>query len=203
MPGRAKCEPGCECEKHSRPRMSPEQQKARQRESSRAYYEANRELVSERAKLKRQDPVAGDELRARERQRLANLSPEERERRAQRNRDWYSRNPRPSEESARQHLKHRYGLTLEDRQQMLVDQSGCCYLCGDALDISQNRKIHTDHDRSCCPGSRSCGKCIRGLSCEHCNRGIGMFNDDPDRMRRAADALEAAKAKVVARSQPA
>lgn len=183
--------------------MSPEEQKARQREISRAYREANREKIAELAKAKRRDPVVGEELRARQRERIADLSPEERERRAQLNRDWYSRNPRPREESARQHLKHRYGLTLEDRQRMLDDQNGCCYLCGDAFDLSETRKIHTDHDRSRCKGSRSCGKCVRGLSCEHCNRGIGMFGDDPDRMRRAADALEAAKARVMARSQPA
>lgn len=181
--------------------MSPEQQKARQREISRAFREANRERISETAKAKRRDPVAGEEIRARERERIANLSPEERERRAQLNRDWYSRNPRPSEENTRQHLKHRYGLTLEGRQEMLDAQNGCCYLCNQPFDLGQTRKIHVDHDRSCCKGSRSCGKCVRGLSCEHCNRGIGMFNDDPNRMRRAADALESAKAKVQARSQ--
>ena len=181
--------------------MSPEQEKARRNEISRAYYKANREKVSEAAKAKRRDPVAGEEIRARQRERIANLSPEERERKAQLNRDWYSRNPRPTEANVRLHLKHRYGLTPEDWQQMLDTQNGRCYLCEDVFDLSERRKIHTDHDRSCCPGSRSCGKCIRGLSCEHCNRGIGMFDDDPDRMRRAADALEAAKARVQSRSQ--
>lgn len=202
MPGRAKCEPGCTCEKHSRPRMSPEQEKARRNEISRAYYKANREKVAEAAKAKRRDPLAGEELRARQRERMANLSPEERERKAQLSRDWYSRNPRSSEESKRQHFKHRYGLTLEGRQQILNDQGGRCYLCGDPFDPNRPRGIHTDHDHDCCPGSRSCGKCIRGLACDGCNSGVGHFRDDPDRMRRAADALEAAKARVQVRSQP-
>lgn len=183
--------------------MSPKQQKARQQEISKAYYEANREEILERARVKRRDPVAGEEKRRRERERIAVLSPEERERRAQLNRDWYRRNPRPPEENTRAHLKHRYGLTIEDRQRMLENQGGCCYLCGDPLDLSQPRTVHTDHDRSCCGGSRSCGKCVRGLSCGHCNRGIGMFGDDPERIRRAADALEAANARVRARSRSA
>lgn len=183
--------------------MSPEHAKARQQERSRAYYQANREKVSETAKAKRRDPVAGEEMRARARERMANLSPEERERKAQLNRDWWSRNPRSPEENTRLHLKHRYGLTLEDRQQMLDNQGGCCYLCGDPFDPDRPRGIHTDHDHDCCPGSRSCGKCIRGLACDGCNSGVGHFRDDPDRMRRAADALEAAKARVQARSQSA
>lgn len=205
MPGRIKCPPECACRKHDRsnqPPLSPDEKRDRQRETSREFYAANREVILERARARRRDPVEGEELRARERERVANLSPEERERRAQLSRDWYSRNPRPSAKHTEQHLRFRYGMTLEDRQRMLDDQDGRCYLCDDPLDVSQPRKIHVDHDHSCCPGSRSCGHCIRGLNCEHCNRGIGSFYDDPDRLRRVADALEAANARVRDRRQP-
>jgi hypothetical protein len=182
--------------------MSPEEEKERQRERARAYYAANRELVSERAKSKRKDPVAGEALRQRTRELKAAWPDEVRERQAQRTRDWYRQNPRSPEKNAEMHYRARYRITVEQREQMAADQEGLCYLCGGPLP-SETRKVHTDHDRSCCKGSTSCGQCIRGLSCEHCNRGIGMFNDDPDRMRRAADALEAAKARVQARSQSA
>ena len=51
-------------------------------------------------------------------------------------------------------------------------------------------RLSLDHDRSCCPGAESCGKCIRGLICLHCNVGMGHFQDDPDRMRAAIAYLE-------------
>jgi Recombination endonuclease VII len=199
MPGRAKCPPGCDCEKHSRARMTDDQRRQRQREKSGAHYAANKEVILERQRQKRRDPVAGEELRARERQRVANLTPAERERRAQLNRDWYRRNPRPNAENVRQHLRHRYGLSPEQRGKLLTEQNGCCYLCGEPLDLDHPRTVHVDHDHTCCPGSRTCGACIRGIACDPCNRGIGYFRDDPGRMRRVADQLEAAMAALAAR----
>jgi hypothetical protein len=61
------------------------------------------------------------------------------------------------------------------------------------------RKIHVDHDHSCCRGVRSCGKCVRGIACEPCNKGIGAFGDDPERLMRVAERLAAASAEVAAR----
>lgn len=202
MPGRAKCGPGCDCEKHSRPRMSPEQEKARQRERSKAYYEANRELVSERAKQKRADPVAGEKARERDRESKANLSPEKREKVRRDARERYRKNPRSREEISRAHLHTRYRLTPDDRQQMIDEQGSCCYLCGDPLDLAQWRKVHVDHDHRCCPRGTTCGNCIRGIACDPCNRGAGYFREDPNRLRRVADALEAAQARVRLRIEP-
>jgi Recombination endonuclease VII len=44
-----------------------------------------------------------------------------------------------------------------------------------------------DHDHTCCPyGLRQgCKKCIRGLLCNNCNRGLGYFQDDPKRLLAA------------------
>ena len=92
--------------------------------------------------------------------------------------------------------KYLYGMSPEDRAELLAKQDGCCYLCSEPLNLDKPRKIHVDHDHSCCRGVRSCGKCVRGLACEPCNKGIGSFGDDPERMRRAAGRLEAAQAKV-------
>ena len=50
--------------------------------------------------------------------------------------------------------------------------------------------INIDHDHTCCPGRRSCGKCIRGLPCPVCNRGLGMFKDSVKSLLRAVDYLE-------------
>ena len=95
--------------------------------------------------------------------------------------------------------KHLYGMSPEDRARRIAEQDGRCYLCCEPLDLEHPRKIHVDHDHSCCRGIKSCGKCVRGLACEPCNKGIGMFGDDPERMMRVAERLAAANAEVAAR----
>jgi hypothetical protein len=47
----------------------------------------------------------------------------------------------------------------------------------------------TDHDRSCCPGTGSCGKCVRGLLCNPCNLMIGHAHDEQERLRAAIQYL--------------
>lgn len=85
-------------------------------------------------------------------------------------------------------LKWKFGITPDRFAQMIVAQTGRCYLCEDPM----TGVIHIDHNRTCCPADRSCGSCIRGLACQLCNQGIGQFRDDPDRMRKVAANLEAA-----------
>ena len=196
MPGRAKCKPGCDCEKHSRPRMSPEEAAGAQRERARRHYERNREAILENQRQVRVDPVAGEEKRRRERERVAALSPEQKARRAQLNRDWYAQHPRTSEQHRKMHLHARYRLTPERRLEMIAEQDGCCYLCGEPLDLANPRRVHIDHDHDCCRGNTSCGTCVRGVACDPCNRGIGYFASDPERMRRVADNLEMANRRL-------
>lgn len=113
-------------------------------------------------------------------------------------------NPEPNREAARRWQERnpyyvKYRMTRVQWEEMLQRQGNCCYLCGDQLDLRtdlKKRPIHVDHDHTCCPGDRTCGTCIRGLACPPCNQGIGSFRDDPERMRRVADALEAAQAKL-------
>jgi hypothetical protein len=128
----------------------------------------------------------------------------------------YAADPEPFRERARQYradhpgrrgrlrneavdLKYMYGITPERWQEMFDAQGGCCYLCGEPLDVDAKGRgvgISTDHDHSCCRGRRSCGSCIRGLACMPCNAGIGNFGDDPERMRRVADNLEMANRRL-------
>lgn len=72
-------------------------------------------------------------------------------------------------------LKERYGITAHEYEQILNKQHGCCALCGkDAT--RQKRRLHVDHDHRCCPMiGRSCGRCIRGLLCQGCNRLLGWY----------------------------
>lgn len=71
-------------------------------------------------------------------------------------------------------LKHRYNLSIEEYIAILESQGGVCPGCG-AEDPNQ-----VDHDHSCCSGEKSCGKCVRGILCHRCNKGLGLLRDSPE-----------------------
>lgn len=79
-----------------------------------------------------------------------------------------------------------YGLSGDDVMDMLERQRGRCATCREPLDQS---KFRVDH----------CHKTgvVRGLLCNWCNLAIGMFRDDPLRMRAAADYVECARRLAV------
>lgn len=87
----------------------------------------------------------------------------------------------------RDNLWSKYRLTLEAYNDLLAEQDGKCAICGspDPGDVRAGR-FHVDHDHACCPGSKSCGQCVRGLLCRGCNTALGNFGDDPDRLLAAA-----------------
>lgn len=73
-------------------------------------------------------------------------------------------------------LQRQYGITVDQFDAMLVRQNGGCAIC----ERTQIATLHVDHDHACCPTrKKSCGKCLRGLLCEDCNRALGMFQDSP------------------------
>lgn len=76
-----------------------------------------------------------------------------------------------------QQLRHKYGITADKYDGMLAEQGGRCAVCGQT-DPSGNA-LAVDHDHACCPGVKSCGKCVRGLLCRHCNTALGLLRDDP------------------------
>jgi hypothetical protein len=84
-------------------------------------------------------------------------------------------------------LRRKYGLTPEQYEAILESQGNACAIC---LEPFWDRKnTHVDHDHSCCPGSFTCGKCVRKILCSKCNTALGLFNDDPARILRAASYL--------------
>ncbi len=72
-----------------------------------------------------------------------------------------------------------------------------CALCG-----SPYRRLVIDHDHSCCPGERACGKCFRGMLCRACNVALGMFQESPVLLRKAARYLEDFRQKRYGVTQP-
>jgi hypothetical protein len=78
-------------------------------------------------------------------------------------------------------LRKRYNLTLEQWQEMFDAQQGKCLVCGIHQD-SCSKELAVDHDHKT-------GK-VRGLLCCRCNRAVGLMEDDPGLLRKAADHLE-------------
>ena len=83
----------------------------------------------------------------------------------------------------------RYGLTMDQYHKMLQDQDYKCKLCGMKEDTFRKR-LSIDHDHSCCPGSKACGNCIRGLLCHRCNLALGAVNDDTDILNKMIEYLK-------------
>jgi hypothetical protein len=78
-------------------------------------------------------------------------------------------------------LRSRYGITPDDYYEMLERQHGGCKVCFRPLAAFKTR-LAVDH-------CHSTGR-VRGLLGKRCNSGAGFFDDDADRMRRAADHVE-------------
>lgn len=59
-------------------------------------------------------------------------------------------------------------------RQLRDEQGGVCALC-QLANIRQGAAVplSVDHDHACCPGSYSCGRCVRGLVCQPCNSALG------------------------------
>jgi len=91
-------------------------------------------------------------------------------------RNWQRANPDRVRAS---HLKRTYGMTADEYAAKLREQGGVCAVCGKTPEENGGH-LAVDHNHSCCPGERSCGKCVRGLLCGTCNRGIGNFRDSTE-----------------------
>ncbi|AUO78200.1 hypothetical protein RSEGYP2_42 [Ralstonia phage RsoP1EGY] len=71
------------------------------------------------------------------------------------------------------------GVTEDDYRRMYHVQGGRCGICQRRLYSKRYKSFAVDHDHET-------GK-VRGLLCHNCNRGLGMFRDDPTALRRAID----------------
>lgn len=81
---------------------------------------------------------------------------------------------------ARSLMRH-YKLTVDEYEAMVVAQGDACATCGTS--DSGGRAWSIDHDHACCPGNKSCGKCIRGLLCSSCNQALGLARDNVETLR--------------------
>ena len=96
--------------------------------------------------------------------------------------------------SRKQNLKHRYGITEEQYDQMLIEQEYKCKICRQEPDKCQTKpdKCQTQPDKPLYVDHCHQTKVIRGLLCHKCNVALGHMNDDPEQLERAANYLRSA-----------
>lgn len=77
----------------------------------------------------------------------------------------------------RENLRQKYGLSLEDYWAKLDEQGGVCAICkGVPPSVASGKALfHVDHDHGCCPGKKTCGRCVRGLVCWGCNSFVAQY----------------------------
>lgn len=81
--------------------------------------------------------------------------------------------------SRRLNLWRKFGLTVDAYNAMLAEQGGVCRICEGGFG---GKTPHVDHDHA--TGA------VRGIVCEHCNRGLGAFRDNIESLRNAIAYLE-------------
>jgi|ERR1700689_204461 hypothetical protein len=82
-------------------------------------------------------------------------------------------------------FQRQYGITLEDRDRMLVEQRHLCAVCGKPETDKKNGKViklAIDHNHTT--------KKVRKLLCGKCNRAVGNLRDSSKIARAMADYLE-------------
>ncbi|WAL94491.1 endonuclease VII domain-containing protein [Streptomyces sp. Je 1-369] len=81
-----------------------------------------------------------------------------------------------AERNQRSYFKRKYGITMAERDELVLSQAGVCCICLAAP------AVHVDH---CHDTGR-----VRGVLCFSCNAALGQFKDRPDSIRRAAAYVE-------------
>lgn len=80
------------------------------------------------------------------------------------------------------------GMTIPAFDALLESQGGVCAICdqpekdADNTGTGKIRNLNVDHDHDT--------NAVRGILCSACNRGLGLFADNPARLQKAKDYLE-------------
>ena len=97
-------------------------------------------------------------------------------------RDWPAERAAKTQDYRRcAHYRHRYGITLEEYDNMLAVQGGRCAICSSEYAGPKGR-FHVDHDHET--------QEIRGLLCHGCNTALGHMRDSTAILESAIQYLE-------------
>jgi hypothetical protein len=157
-----------------------ERKRALQREANRRWKANNPDKYKESWKKQNQRQHEKDRegrcLRQRE------YAAANREHIRQRNAEWRKNNPdRVALHRLRGHFKKSYGLTIEERDAMLLAQGNVCACCGSPEPKHKYGWV-IDH-------CHTTGK-VRGILCQPCNLTLGKVDDSIDHLKRLISYLE-------------
>lgn len=76
-------------------------------------------------------------------------------------------------------LKRKYGITIEEYDDMMEKQNGLCAIC---FQKDADKRLAIDHCHT--------SNIVRGLLCAKCNVALGLFADDTHRLQRAIEYLQ-------------
>jgi poly(3-hydroxybutyrate) depolymerase len=85
--------------------------------------------------------------------------------------------------SRQRHHANKYGLSAADFTHMWEEQGGCCAICH-----QQMTPTGTSPTSACVDHCHETNK-VRGLLCNHCNRGLGLFKDNKEFLAAAIEYL--------------
>ena len=143
------------------------------------YYWENRERILKRVKQYQQDNKEKIKIRRRKYRQTHRKTIDKSNKQYLKDHPEYSRN---------RELKRKYKITPNEYKLMWDKQEGRCAICGNPETIRSKGKLimlEIDHDHIT--------NKIRGLLCGTCNKGIGIFNDSIEKLRRAISYLEGHK----------
>lgn len=95
-------------------------------------------------------------------------------------RNWSRKNPESVKRTLIRVFARRLGYNPDQILKWWQEHPKTCDICG----------VGTDKEKMAIDHCHTTGV-IRGLLCERCNHGLGHFKDDPERLREAANYLEA------------
>lgn len=79
------------------------------------------------------------------------------------------------------HIKRKYGLSIQQYNEMFEEQNGLCAICSYKFGQKQG-DCYVDHCHTT--------KIVRGLLCQNCNSAIGYARDNPDILIKASKYVE-------------
>jgi len=97
------------------------------------------------------------------------------------NAEWRRKHPKRMAVKRRaDHYKAKYNMSLAEYDDLLKAHDNSCAICGKSPE-ENGKRLCVDHDHET-------GR-IRGLLCHSCNKGIGLFQDNPIFIQEAINYL--------------
>ena len=149
----------------------------------REYYIKNSENIKSRVKNNYHRDIEETRRRQRAYRKISRQRPEVKAMRVIEGRKRYKKNPEYTRANV---LKNKYGLTVEQYDDMVNRQGGVCAICGKGND--RLTKWGTRTTRLVIDHCHATGK-VRGLLCHTCNSGIGSLGDSVDNLSNAIEYL--------------